>query len=48
MFNKEFLQELLKENNITRVKEFQVAIKDIFSATLHEMLEAEVLRVFKI
>lgn len=41
MFNKEFLQEFLKENNITTAKELQIAIKDIFSATLHEMLEAE-------
>jgi transposase-like protein len=41
LFNKEFLQEFLKENNITTAKELQIAIKDIFSATLHEMLEAE-------
>lgn len=41
MFNKEFLQEFLRENNITTAKELQVAIKDIFLATLHEMLEAE-------
>lgn len=37
MFNEEFL----RENNITIAKELQVAIKDVFSATLHEMVEAE-------
>ena len=41
MINKQFLHEFLRENNISTARELQSAIKDLFSATLHEMLESE-------
>lgn len=38
---KDLLREFIKENNLTTAQELQQALKELFSGTLQEMLEAE-------
>lgn len=38
---KDLLKEFIKENNLTTAQELQQALKELFSGTLQEMLEAE-------
>ncbi len=41
VLRKELLREFIKENDLTTTKEIQNALKEVFTITLQEMLEAE-------
>lgn len=41
MVSKEQLRQFIKENNLKSTEDVQAALKDLFAATLQEMLEAE-------